>query len=63
MSDFPAGDWEATWTGLYWHFVATHEAVFANNHRLSMTPRTLARMSEATRKAHLAAAQAYLRQR
>lgn len=60
MSDFPAGAWEATWTGLYWHFIATHEAVFANNHRLSMMPRTLARMNEATREAHHSSATVYL---
>lgn len=44
MSDFPKGEWEETWTALYWHFIATHEEFFLKNHRLSMMPRLLANM-------------------
>lgn len=46
MSDYPAGDWEDTWTALYWHFIATHKYFFSSNHRLSMMPRLLDKMSD-----------------
>jgi deoxyribodipyrimidine photolyase-related protein len=52
MSDFPSGDWEETWTALYWEFIATHVEYFKSNHRLSMMPRTLERMSNETRLQH-----------
>jgi deoxyribodipyrimidine photolyase-related protein len=60
MSNFPTGEWEATWTALYWHFIATHQEYFASNHRLSMMPRTLARMDEQTRAQHMETARQYL---
>ncbi len=60
MSNCPAGDWEATWTALYWHFIATHQAYFASNHRLSMMPRTLERMKDETRQQHFEVARHYL---
>ncbi|NBC30142.1 MAG: deoxyribodipyrimidine photolyase, partial [Spirochaetes bacterium] len=60
MSDFPRGDWEATWTALYWSFIATHNDFFRSNHRLAMMPRLLDRMKEATRSAHLERAREFL---
>ncbi|NBF41915.1 MAG: deoxyribodipyrimidine photolyase [Spirochaetes bacterium] len=60
MSDFPRGDWEATWTALYWSFIAAHNEFFRSNHRLAMMPRLLDRMNEATRSAHLARAREFL---
>jgi len=46
MSDYPAGDWEDTWTALYWRFIGTHREFFMSNHRLSMMPRLLEKMSD-----------------
>lgn len=60
MSHYPTGDWEATWTALYWDFIATHLDVFAANHRLSMMPRLWANMDEDTRQKHQAIAQSFL---
>ena len=60
MSDYKGGDWEATWTGLYWHFIDSNIDVFKGNHRLSMMPRILERMNEETRAAHNAKAKAYI---
>ncbi len=60
MSDYPKGDWQAVWTALYWHFIDAHQAVFANNPRLAMMPRLLARMSPETRARHLRLASVYL---
>lgn len=59
MSNYTKGDWEDTWTALYWHFIAIHKAVFEKNHRLAMMPRLLEKMSAETRAAHLKTAQAW----
>lgn len=60
MSDFPKGDWEETWTALYWSFIHTHKEFFKNNHRLSMMPRLLEKMSDEKRDAYLATTKAYV---
>lgn len=60
MSDYPRGDWEELWTALYWNFIAEHEAVFTNNHRLAMMPRMLARQADNVRTGHRTRAQTYL---
>lgn len=62
MSDYGGGEWEKTWTGLYWHFINKHIDVFKSNHRLSMMPRLLARMSPETRQAHFQHAQRFFEQ-
>lgn len=46
MSDYKSGDWEETWTALYWRFIGTHHEFFMSNHRLSMMPRLLEKMSD-----------------
>jgi deoxyribodipyrimidine photolyase-related protein len=60
MSDYPKGDWENLWTALYWNFINTHKEFFDKNHRLSMMPKLLEKMDEATRTTHLALANDYL---
>jgi len=60
MSDYPSGDWEDTWTALYWNFIATHQEYFKQNHRLSMMPKLLEKMSDEKKQAHLNRAKKYL---
>ncbi len=60
MSDHQGGDWETIWTALYWRFIDKHKDFFASNHRLSMMPRMLEKMSKDKRKAYLDEANAYL---
>ncbi len=60
MSDFKAGDWETTWTALYWNFIATHQNFFLSNHRLSMMPRLLEKMEPEQRAKHQEIASAFL---
>ncbi|MBU3022049.1 cryptochrome/photolyase family protein [Aestuariibacter sp. A3R04] len=60
MSDYPSGNWEKTWTGLYWHFINKHSALFNGNQRLSMMPRVLEKMTPETRNGHFSAAKAFL---
>ena len=61
MSDFKTGDWEATWTALYWYFIENHFEFFKANHRLAMMPRLLEKMDETKRSAHQKTAENYLR--
>jgi deoxyribodipyrimidine photolyase-related protein len=60
MSDLRRGPWGAVWDGLFWRFVARHHAFFDANPRLSVMARQLERMDGAKRRAHLAAADAFL---
>ncbi len=60
MSNYPKGDWEATWTALYWHFIKKHETVFLSNHRLAMMPRLFAKMDNEKQQHYLNEAEAYL---
>jgi deoxyribodipyrimidine photolyase-related protein len=60
MSHYPKGNWEATWTALYWHFIATHKSVFEKNHRLAMMPRLWDKMSPEIQQEHLKKAMEWL---
>jgi deoxyribodipyrimidine photolyase-related protein len=44
MSNYPNGDWEETWTALYWNFISDHAEFFKSNHRLAMMPKLLEKM-------------------
>jgi len=59
MSDYKTGDWEQTWTALYWNFINTHLDVFKSNHRMSMMPRLLEKMDPDTREQHFETAKLY----
>lgn len=61
MSDYPKGDWEETWTALYWNFIETHQVFFLKNHRLSMMPRLLAKMNIEKRERYQSIAKKYLK--
>lgn len=52
MSTYPKGNWGEAWTALYWNFIATHEAVFRQNHRLAMMPKLLEKMGPAVCTSH-----------
>ena len=41
MSDFPKGDWQATWDALFWAFVMDEEEFFRSQPRLGMMTRQL----------------------
>lgn len=60
MSDHEGGDWEATWTSLYWRFIDKHKDFFSSNHRLSMMPRMLEKMKADKRNGYLEHADTYL---
>ncbi len=60
MSDYPRGNWNELWTALYWQFIADHADFFNSNHRLSMMPKLLVRMSPEKRQQHEERARSYL---
>lgn len=53
MSNYPKGDWEQIWDGLFWRFVYSHQDFFRSNPRTSMLAHSLNRMSEEKRDQHL----------
>ncbi|MBT8045779.1 MAG: cryptochrome/photolyase family protein [Pontiella sp.] len=62
MSNYPAGNWQKTWDGLFWRFIDQHRDFFKSNPRLSMMVKSLERMPDDKRREHLARAQAFLEQ-
>ncbi|MCE7073200.1 cryptochrome/photolyase family protein [Dyadobacter sp. CY327] len=60
MSDFPKGDWQQTWDGLFWRFMDKNRKFFLKNPRLGMLIRTFDNMEEGKRKAHLQHANDFL---
>lgn len=62
MSDFPKGDWQRTWDGLFWRFMDQHRDFFGKNPRMGMLLRTLEKMDEEKREAHFSNAENFLNQ-
>ena len=60
LGDWPKGDWEAIWDGLFWRFMHVNRDFFTQNPRLGMLVATFDKMNEAKRAAHLAHAEAFL---
>lgn len=62
MSDYPKGDWQTIWDGLYWRFIAVHRDFFLKNPRLGMMVRIWDKMDELKKQKHLDSAESYLSQ-
>lgn len=60
MSDFPKGDWQIVWDGLFWRFMDTHREFFLKNPRLGMLVRTFDKMANEKRFSHIETAENYL---
>lgn len=60
MSDEAEGSWCRVWDGLFWSFIADHEAFFLRNPRLSMMVRIWHKLAPEKQAAHLAAAAEFL---
>lgn len=61
MSDFPKGEWQRIWDGLFWRFMDVHRDFFLKNPRLSMLVSTFDKMSKEKKCLHLETADLYLR--
>lgn len=62
MSDYPKGEWQGIWDGLFWRFMHVHRDFFLQNPRLGMLIGTFDKMNEEKRNLHLANAENYLAQ-
>ncbi len=60
MGDWPKGDWQAIWDGLFWRFMHVHRDFFLQNPRLGMLVKTFDKMSEEKRMSHLQKAENFL---
>ena len=61
MSDYPNGDWENIWDGLFWRFVGTQAEFFKKNPRVSMMHYSYQKMDEEKKKTHLKNANDFLK--
>lgn len=60
MGDWPKGDWQQIWDGLFWRFMHVHRNFFLQNPRLDMLIKSFDKMDEAKQQMHLKTAEAFL---
>ncbi len=61
MSNYPKGNWQAIWDGLFWRFMHVHRSFFTQNPRLGMLVTTFDKMSKDKQTQHLQIAEAFLK--
>ncbi len=52
MSNYPRGEWEGTWTALFWRFLDRHREFFAGQPRMNMLVKQLDKDTARTRAHH-----------
>lgn len=62
MSDYPKGDWQGIWDGLFWRFLDKQRETFRKNPRWAMLISTWDKMPEEKKSAHLKRANEFLLQ-
>lgn len=62
MSNYPKGDWNAVWDGLFWRFINVNREFFSKNPRLNMMVRTLDKMNSDRKNMLLDKAETFLDQ-
>ncbi len=60
MSDYPKGEWQQVWDGLFWRFMHTKRDFFEKNPRLGMLIKTFDKMPKKKQNQHLKAAEDFL---
>ena len=60
MGDWPKGDWQKIWDGLFWRFMHVHRDFFTKNPRLGMLVKSFDKMSASKQKEHLDNADKFL---
>ncbi len=60
MSNYPKGEWEQIWDGMFWRFVMKHQDFFRANPRTSMLFHSLKKMSNEKRENHIRNAQLFI---
>ena len=61
MGDFPKGEWQAIWDGLFWRFLSKQRIVFSKNPRWAMLLSTWDKMPDEKRNTHLKNAEEFLK--
>ncbi|WP_395783782.1 cryptochrome/photolyase family protein [Aquirufa sp.] len=62
MSDYPKGEWQEIWDGLFWRFLDKQRETFRKNPRWAMIISTWDKMPVEKREAHLLRAETFLTQ-
>lgn len=60
MSNYPKGEWQVIWDGLFWRFLDKHRVVFQRNPRWAMLIRSWDGMEASKRGKHLENAEQFL---
>lgn len=60
MSDYPKGDWQEIWDGLFWRFLSKYRETFQKNPRWAMLLSTWDKMPEEKKRKHLHHAETFL---
>lgn len=60
MSDYPKGEWQPIWDGLFWRFMHVHRDFFLKNPRLGMLVKTFDKMPKEKQEQHMQIANTYL---
>jgi deoxyribodipyrimidine photolyase-related protein len=60
MSNYPKGDWNEVWDGLFWRFIQANRDFFSKNPRLNMMVRTFDKMNIERKNRLLLKAEAFL---
>lgn len=60
MSDYPKGDWQPIWDGLFWRFMHKQRNFFLQNPRLGMLINMFDKMPEEKQKKHIEIAEEFL---
>lgn len=60
MGNFPKGDWQKTWDGLFWRFMHVHRDFFQKNPRLGMLVKMFDKMPLEKQQTHMENAERFL---
>lgn len=60
MSDYPNGEWQSVWDGLFWRFMNKNRNFLSKNPRLRMLISTLDKMDPVKRENHFKSAEIFL---
>lgn len=61
MGDYPKGDWQSVWDGLFWRFMHTQRTFFLKNPRLGMLVKIFDKMPLDKQENHIQRACRYLK--
>ena len=61
MSNYPKGEWQQIWDGLFWRFLYKQSKFFRSNHRMSLLVNLFDKMPAEKQKAHITIADKFLK--